>query len=84
VASGTPVFPTAQCQTPAFQRLGERAGTLRLPSNAPIIFNGFASADFVFNTPYEFTDRFAGQSDYFSSEITEGEFEETSITACRR
>jgi quercetin dioxygenase-like cupin family protein len=49
------------------------------PSNAPIIFNAFASAEFIFNTPYEFTDRFAGQSDYFSSDIKEGEFEDTSI-----
>ncbi|MGH8525403.1 MAG: cupin domain-containing protein, partial [Gammaproteobacteria bacterium] len=49
------------------------------PSNAPIIFNAFASADFIFNTPYEFTDRFAGQSDYFSSEVKEGEFEDTWI-----
>jgi hypothetical protein len=39
----------------------------------------FASADFIFNTPYEFTDRFSGQSNYFSSEIKEGEFEDTSI-----
>jgi len=49
------------------------------PSNAPIIFNAFASAEFIFNTPYEFTDRFSGQNDYFSSEIKEGEFEDTSI-----
>src|SRR5262249_51709798 len=49
------------------------------PSNAPSIFNAFASADFIFNTPYEFTDRFPGQNNYFSSEINEGEFEDTSI-----
>jgi quercetin dioxygenase-like cupin family protein len=49
------------------------------PSNAPIVFNTFASPEFIFNTPYEFSDRFAGQNDYFSSEIKEGEFEDTSI-----
>jgi quercetin dioxygenase-like cupin family protein len=49
------------------------------PSNAPIIFNAFASPEFIFNTPYEFTDRFSGQNNYFSSEIKEGEFEDTSI-----
>jgi len=49
------------------------------PSNAPIIFNAFSSPEFIFATPYEFTDRFAGQSNYFSSEVKEGEFEDTSI-----
>jgi hypothetical protein len=49
------------------------------PNNAPIIFNAFASTDFIFNTPYEFTERFSGQNNYFSSEIKEGEFEDTSI-----
>ena len=49
------------------------------PNNAPIIFNAFASPEFIFNTPYEFTDRFSGQNNYFSSEIKEGEFEDTSI-----
>jgi quercetin dioxygenase-like cupin family protein len=49
------------------------------PSNAPIIFNAFASPEFIFNTPYEFTDRFSGQNNYFSSEVKEGEFEDTSI-----
>ena len=42
-------------------------------------FNAFASPEFIFNTPYEFTDRFSGQNNYFSSEIKEGEFEDTSI-----
>jgi hypothetical protein len=48
-------------------------------NNAPIIFNSFAAPAFIFNTPYEFTDRFGGQTNYFSSEYKEGEFEDTSI-----
>ena len=48
-------------------------------NNAPLVFNAFDSADYIFNTPYEFTDRFAGQSNYFSSEMKEQEFEDTSI-----
>jgi len=48
-------------------------------NNAPLVFNTFDSADLIFNTPYEFSDRFAGQSNYFSSEYKPGEFEDTSI-----
>jgi len=34
-------------------------------TTAPSVINLFHSIDFAFNTPYEFTDRYAGQEDYF-------------------
>ena len=41
--------------------------------------NVYSSADFVFNVPYEFTDRFAGQKDFFSSELKPGEMEDRAV-----
>ena len=38
-------------------------------NNLPLIMNVYKSPDFVFNVPYEFTERFAGQKDFFSSDI---------------
>jgi oxalate decarboxylase/phosphoglucose isomerase-like protein (cupin superfamily) len=35
-------------------------------TNAPIIMDIFHNEDFVFNCPYEFSDRYAGQDNYFS------------------
>ncbi len=37
-------------------------------TSAPTILRLFHTEDFVFNNPYVFSDRFAGQSDYFSRE----------------
>ena len=48
-------------------------------NNAPLIFNIFRSADFVFNAPYEFADRFAGEQDFFSSELKPGELEDRAV-----
>ncbi len=48
-------------------------------NNAPLIFNIIGSADFIFNAPYEFADRFSGESDYFSAEMKKGELEDTSV-----
>ena len=45
-------------------------------NNLPLIMNVYNSPDFVFNVPYEFTDRFAGQKDFFSSELKPGEQED--------
>lgn len=36
-------------------------------TNAPVIINSFGDVNFVFNTRYDFKDRFAGEPDYFSS-----------------
>lgn len=35
-------------------------------TNAPIVMDIFHNEDFVFNCPYEFSDRYAGQDNYFS------------------
>ena len=35
-------------------------------NSMPIIFNLFHNADFIFNVPYDFIDRFNGEPDYFS------------------
>ena len=45
-------------------------------NNLPLIMNVYNSSDFVFNVPYEFNDRFAGQKDFFSSEMKPGEQED--------
>jgi oxalate decarboxylase/phosphoglucose isomerase-like protein (cupin superfamily) len=36
-------------------------------TNAPVIINSFGDVHFVFNTPYEFKDRFNGEPDYFAN-----------------
>ena len=48
-------------------------------NNAPLIFNVYKSAEFIFNNPFEFTERYAGESGYFSSELKPGELEDTSV-----
>jgi cupin superfamily acireductone dioxygenase involved in methionine salvage len=48
-------------------------------NNAPLVFNAFRSAEFVFNNPFKFTDRFAGQTDFFSTELKVGELEDKSV-----
>jgi hypothetical protein len=45
-------------------------------NNLPLVMNVYNSPDFVFNVPYEFSDRFAGQKDFFSSELKPGEEED--------
>ena len=49
---------------------------LATANNLPLVMNIYKSADFVFNVPYEFTDRFAGQKDFFNSEFKPGEEED--------
>ena len=36
-------------------------------TNAPPVINLYDDLDFVFNTAYDFKDRFAGEPDYFSA-----------------
>jgi oxalate decarboxylase/phosphoglucose isomerase-like protein (cupin superfamily) len=36
-------------------------------TNAPVIINSFGDTDFVFGTPYDFKNRFAGESNYFAN-----------------
>jgi len=45
-------------------------------NNLPLVMNVYNSPDFVFNVPYEFTDRFSGQKDFFSSVMKPGEQED--------
>jgi uncharacterized RmlC-like cupin family protein len=45
-------------------------------NNLPLVMNVYNSPNFVFNTPVEFSDRFAGQKDFFSSELRPGELED--------
>lgn len=37
-------------------------------TTAPLMINMLRNLDFIFNCPYDFADRFAGQDDYFSRE----------------
>ena len=36
-------------------------------TNGPVLINAFGSTDFVFNTAYDFKNRFAGESNYFAN-----------------
>lgn len=36
-------------------------------TNGPVIINAFGDVDFVFNTKYDFKNRFAGESNYFAN-----------------
>jgi oxalate decarboxylase/phosphoglucose isomerase-like protein (cupin superfamily) len=36
-------------------------------TNAPVIINSFGDVGFVFNTRYDFRDRFSGEADYFAN-----------------
>ena len=36
-------------------------------TNAPVIINAFGDLDFVFNTQYDFKERFNGEPDYFAN-----------------
>ncbi len=43
-------------------------------TNAPIVMNLYEDSEFVFNTPYEFKNRFRGEPDYFANEGTQNGF----------
>ena len=48
-------------------------------NNAPLIVNVFKLPEFVFDAPFDFTNRFSGQRDFFSSEFKPGELEDTAV-----
>src|SRR5262249_7233401 len=48
-------------------------------NNLPLVMNLYNSPDFVFNVAYEFSDRFAGQRDFFSSELKPGALEDRAV-----
>lgn len=39
-------------------------------TTAPLMFNLLRNTDFIFNAPFDFTDRFSGEDDYFTREGT--------------
>ena len=50
-----------------FNGSGKDAARFVSVTNAPVIINAFGDVGFVHHTPYDFKDRFAGESDYFAS-----------------
>lgn len=50
-----------------FNGSGREAARFVSVTNAPAIINAFGDLDFVFNTRYDFRNRFAGESDYFAN-----------------
>lgn len=50
-----------------FNGSGQRAARFVAVTNLPQVLNLYDDIDFVFNTPYDFKKRFAGEPDYFSS-----------------
>lgn len=49
-----------------FNGQGDRPVRYIAVTSAPSVINLFHNTDFIFNAPYEFRDRYAGQEDYFS------------------
>ncbi len=62
-----------------FNGSGAEPARIVAVNNAPMIVNIFRNADFIFNTPYEFTDRFDGRVDYFSTDFRPSEEEDTAV-----
>jgi oxalate decarboxylase/phosphoglucose isomerase-like protein (cupin superfamily) len=50
-----------------FNGSGKDAARFVAVTNAPSIINAFGDVEFVFNTPYDFKNRFSGEPDYFSN-----------------
>ena len=50
-----------------FNGSGKDAARFVSVTNGPNIINSFGDTEFVFGTPYDFKNRFAGESDYFSN-----------------
>ena len=54
------------CSYQHFNGSGDEPARFFSVNSMPIVFNLFHSADFIFNTPRDFTDRFDGDPEYFS------------------
>ena len=49
-----------------FNGQGDESARFFSVNSMPIVFNLFHNADFIFDTPRDFTDRFNGEAEYFS------------------
>ena len=69
-----------------FNGQGDKPARLFSVNNMPIVFSLFHNDGFIFNTPYDFADRFDGRPDYFSSTGTQhpGRIWETNFIADTR
>lgn len=48
-------------------------------NNAPLIVNVFKLPEFIFDAPFDFTNRFSGQRDFFSSDFKPSDLEDTAV-----
>ena len=48
-------------------------------NNAPLIVNVYKSPDFIFEAPYDFSNRFKGERDYFSSDFRPSDLEDKAV-----
>ena len=69
-----------------FNGQGDKPARLFSVNNMPIVFSLFHNEEFIFNTPYDFVDRFDGRPDFFSSQGTQhpGRIWETNFIADTR
>lgn len=51
-----------------FNASGSKPARFLSVTNAPMVMNLFGDTDFIFNTEYDFKNRFNGEPDYFSNE----------------
>lgn len=63
---GSVYSPPINCYYQHFNLDGSQPARLFAVTTAPMALNMYRSADFVFNNPYAFHDRYDGQDDYFS------------------
>ena len=62
------LLTAAQCLVPHFNGQGDKPVRLLAMTNAPTVLNLYHNIDFVFNCDYRFTDRYAGEENFFNGE----------------
>ena len=55
------------CHHQHFNGSGEKPARYVAVTNAPVIINAFSDIHFVFNTAYDFDERFSGEPEYFAN-----------------